>query len=354
VVACLVLVLACARVSAEPVDLGALDAAQLEPDPDAPTAGASLDRTEAYVGDRLALTITAIARGGIAVTLSQKLELGKLELLERDDSEAAGRDLGDGRRAFRFLLYVADYDVGPAEVPAIALSYLTARGEVRSVSTAPLPITIRALVDESAATPEPQPAHGPRAGLIEDRRVLLGAQIAAGLVALVLLMLIGRRLLRARRRKAAVVVGPEAPRRPAGEVAIERLSEIRARGGFAREGYRPFAFETAEVLRAYLGARYGFDSLELTSTELLDALKRAAPHLCESNSEVVRFLERTDLIKFAKTGASDAEAIELLDAAQAIVLSTAPALEVAAEMLSGPVRPPEASASARGPDGGEA
>jgi hypothetical protein len=332
---------------AQPADLGEVRA---EPDADAPTAGASLDRNEAYVGDRLALTVTSIARAGIAVTLPQKLDLGRLELLERDDSEAKGRDLGDGRRAFRFLLYIAAYEVGPTEIPPITLSYLTARGEVRTVSTAPLPVSIRALVDEQAAAPEPQPARPPRAAMIEDRRVLRAAWIAGGVLALSLLAWGARRWWRARRRAVRLEVGPLVPARPPGEVAIERLSQIRARGQFEREGYRPFAFETAEVVRAYLGARYGFDSLELTSTELLAQLMRAAPHLTDSDSEVVRFLERTDLIKFAKTGASGAEALALLDAAQAIVLSTAPRLEVAAEMLSGPVRPPSASASARGAD----
>src|SRR5206468_2705712 len=38
-------------------------------DPDAPTVGASLDRTEAHVGDRLTLTVTAIARDAVAPTV---------------------------------------------------------------------------------------------------------------------------------------------------------------------------------------------------------------------------------------------------------------------------------------------
>src|SRR6478672_4178872 len=40
-------------------------------DPDAPTVGASLDRTDAHLGDQLTLTITAVARA--QVTDSVKL-----------------------------------------------------------------------------------------------------------------------------------------------------------------------------------------------------------------------------------------------------------------------------------------
>lgn len=329
-----------AQDAAPAVDMATAPDLALPPDPDAPTVGASLDKAEAYVGDKLALTITAIARAGIAVNLPQKLELGKLELLERDDGEAQGRDLGDGRRSFRFVLHVAAYEVGPTEVPPLPLTYLSPRGDVRTVSTDPVSLTIRALVDESQTKLEPQPERGPRTAMIEDRRVVRAIWVTIGLLALGALAFLVRRLVRRVRRTEAELAGPVVPSRPPGEVAIERLSAIRARGDFARDGYRPFAFEIAEIVRAYLGARYGFDSLELTSTELLAELERFAPHLVAAGSEVVRFLEDTDLMKFANAGSSDGTALLLLDSAQRIVLATAPKLESAEEMLSGPVRPP--------------
>ena len=329
-----------AQDAAPPLDLALSPDLALPADPDAPTVGASLDKAEAYVGDRLALTVTAIARAGIIVTLPQKVELGTLEILERDEGEAQGRDLGDGRRSFRFVLYVAAYEVGVTEVPPIPLTYLSARGEVRSVSTDPVALTIKALVDETQTQLDPQPERGPRTALIEDRRVMRTIEVALALLALGAVAFLLRRLARRIRKGAPALDGPVVPSRPPGEVAIERLTAIRARGDFQRESYRPFAFETAEVVRAYLGARYGFDALELTSTELLVELERFAPHLVQPGSAVVRFLEDTDLIKFASAGASEGTALLLLDSAQSIVLSTATKLENAEEMLSGPVRPP--------------
>jgi hypothetical protein len=121
---------------------------------------------------------------------------------------------------------------------------------------------------------------------------------------------------------------------------MEKLRALRAAGNFSVDGYRPFTFALAEILRAYLGARYGFDSLELTTTELIAELQLKALHLCEPGSEVLRFLEETDLIKFAKTGSTDGDALKLLDTAQAIILSTAAPLEVAAAS-SGPVLMPK-------------
>src|SRR5260370_711791 len=110
-------------------------------DPDAPTVGASLDKSEAHVGDRLILTVSAVAKAGIAVTLPQKLDLGKLEVLDRNDGDRNGRDLGDGRRSHRFVLSVAAYETGDLELPAIPLSYLTPRREGRTLATHALPPT---------------------------------------------------------------------------------------------------------------------------------------------------------------------------------------------------------------------
>jgi hypothetical protein len=121
---------------------------------------------------------------------------------------------------------------------------------------------------------------------------------------------------------------------------MEKLAALRAAGQFDRDGYRPFYFALAEIVRSYLGGRYGFDALDMTTTELLDELSRRAAHLTVEGGEVPRFLSDTDLVKFAKAGSTDSAALRALDAAQAIVLSTAAPLEEVAHAISGPVRLP--------------
>lgn len=315
-------------------DDGGAAAAPLGPDADAPTVGASLDRTEAFIGDRLTLTVSATARGGVAVTLPQKIDLGKLEILDRDDSggDQGARELGDGRRSHRFVLGVAAYEVGELEIPAIELSYINPRGEVRTVRTEPLTVQVRGLVADDEKAPELQPLRPARSALVEDRRLMAAARWGAvGLGALIVLAVVVslvRRALRRRRAAAAVTAdAPSVPKRPPDEVAIEKLRALRARGNFALDAYRPFSFAVAEAVREYLGARYGFESLELTTTELLDALAARAGHLVAGETDLVKFLRDTDLIKFANVGSTDAEALRLLDVAEAIVLSTAPQLE---------------------------
>jgi hypothetical protein len=315
--------------------------APLGPDPDAPTVGASLDKIEVLVGDRVNLTLSAVARAGIAVTLPAKLGLGKLELLERAPSDKLGRDLGDGRSSHKFVLGVAAYETGELEVPSIALEYLNPRGEVRTVATAPITLRVKALV-AGEANPEIQPPRPPRAALVEDKRVMKLVRYAAvGVGGVVLFGLVALLLRRAFRRPHSLADVALIPRRPPEEVAMEKLRALRAAGKFSVDGYRPFYFAVAEIVRAYLGGRYNFDSLELTSTELLAELASRAPHLASESGEVARFLADSDLVKFARTGSSDEAAFKSLDAAQAIILSTAAPLEETVAAISGPVRLPK-------------
>ena len=65
---CAVAVAAAARPARAAGDMAGAD------DPDAPTVGVSIDKTEAHVGDRLTLTVSAVAKAGIAVMLPAKLD----------------------------------------------------------------------------------------------------------------------------------------------------------------------------------------------------------------------------------------------------------------------------------------
>jgi hypothetical protein len=320
-------------------------AAASEPvDTDTPTVGASLDRTEAHVGDRLTLTISAVAKSGITVTLPKELSLGKLEILDRETTDKLGRDLGDGRRSHKFVLGLSAYEVGELEVPPIAITWKSVSGEEHTMTTDPLQLTIQALVADDEPKPEVQPLKPPRSAMVEDKRIKAALKWGGiGLGSLLLLYVAWRVAARLMRKRHVAQVEAEAaagPKRPPDEVAMEKLRALRAAGNFSHLEYRPFYFAVAEVVRAYLGARYGFDSLELTTSELLDQLQLKAQHLCEPNGDVVRFLNDSDMVKFAKTGSTDAAALAALDAAQAIVLSTAAPLEEVAKAISGPVRLP--------------
>jgi hypothetical protein len=283
-------------------------------DPDAPTVAARVDHPEGHVGDPLTVTVTAVARRGVPVNLPNVLELGAFSLLDRSEAET---DLGDGRLRREFTLHVAAYEPGPQTVPAIEITYLGKGGEVRQTRTQPIEIKIASLIAN-----EPEPAFkdnaGPVAVLKQDLRLVYVAAglLAAGLGALITWLIV-------RKLRQRVVVRPGPPPRPAHEIALERLDRLGAYGFLENADNRPFYFAVSEIIRDYLGGRFGFDSLELTTDELMEELTRRADNQVVKG-EIARWLASCDLVKFAKISPTAAESRGTLEVAIQIVESTRP------------------------------
>jgi hypothetical protein len=305
------------------VDTAAADGGVV--DRDAPTVAARVQAGETVrVGDAVTLVVTAISRRNVPVNLPGTLDLGTFSVLDRKEGE---QDLGDGRVRHEFSLTLAAYEPGEKEIPAIEVTYLGKAGDVRTARTAALPLKITSLI---ANEPEPalkDPA-APVTVLEENKALVYGALglAAAALGALVTWLVV-------RRLRARVVVRPGPPPRPAHEIALEKLDRLGQYGFLEDADNRPFYFAVSEVIREYLGARFGFDSLELTTDELVDELKRTAGRELILG-EVKGWLAACDLVKFAKISPSATEARGTLETALRIVTSTRPRPEptpVAAE-----------------------
>jgi hypothetical protein len=80
----------------------------------------------------------------------------------------------------------------------------------------------------------------------------------------------------------------------------------------------------SDAVRAYLGARYGFDGLESTTDEILSALRRVSTGGV-THPEIAGFLQSSDLVKFANHAPSVEECLTVLDAGEKIVRATIPA-----------------------------
>jgi hypothetical protein len=119
-------------------------------------------------------------------------------------------------------------------------------------------------------------------------------------------------------------------------VALEALADIR-RSGWVEDGRFGEHFDrVSHVLRRYLGERYGFDALEYTTREIVTAL--AGRQVGYDESELVRrFLDESDLVKFAKLTPTEAQCHWLWETAQQVVERTRQ------HALTGPV-PSEESA----------
>lgn len=301
-------------------------AAAAAADPGAPTVAARLDRNSAHVGDPITLTITAVAKKGVPVNLPNVVEVDPFAVLDRSESET---DLGDGRVKREFALKIAAYEPGPQTVPAVEVTYVGGNGDVRQTRTQPIELKIASLL---ANEPEPQLKEnaGPVVVLKQDLKLvyIAGGLLAAALGALVTWLVV-------RRMRQRVVVRPGPPPRPAHEIALERLDRLGSYGFLENADNRPFYFAVSEIIRDYLGARFGFDSLELTTDELMAELQRRAGRELVL-AEIGRWLQACDLVKFAKTSPTAQESRGTLEMAIRIVESTRPRPEPQAAGMGAP------------------
>jgi hypothetical protein len=87
---------------------------------------------------------------------------------------------------------------------------------------------------------------------------------------------------------------------------------------------KPFCFEVSDALRIYLEERFDFQAPERTTEEFLLELQ-ASSRLMPRHKEVLEdFLQRCDLVKFARYEPVESELIELQEAALRLVNETEP------------------------------
>ncbi|MBI4814699.1 MAG: hypothetical protein HY791_00490 [Deltaproteobacteria bacterium] len=253
------------------------------------------------------------AKGEIAL-LPEKLELGE-SLAERPSARKHERAQREGSEVDVYRLELLALDSGSIEVPAIPVAVGSTTAESRPfqiqvgsslkpdeqlVAGSTRPEALEELERMSAANPSPM------AILVRDYKllyVLLGLAVVGAIAYLVA---------RRKRRKAeSPSVLPGEPPRPAHEVALERLEALSASSFLSRGELKPFFVELSEILRIYVGARYGFESVELTVRELVDELNARGAEGLDVDG-LRRLLDQADLVKFAKWETTKDEARSLL------------------------------------------
>jgi hypothetical protein len=99
--------------------------------------------------------------------------------------------------------------------------------------------------------------------------------------------------------------------------ALEALEKLRS----GVSGADPYAFgiTVSNALRRYIQAEYGLEATTQTSIEFLDTL-RESPSFSENEKDGLEvFLSKTDLLKYARSGAPETELLDLLDISARLV-----------------------------------
>lgn len=241
-------------------------------------------------------------------------DLGVFELLEQGRSRLDSA--GESQTTFR--LKIALYDVGSHVLPAFDFEGVTAQ-RTRRVAVLGLPVSgLSALPkDADAKGAELRDIKGPADVPIRSYRLLW---ILAGLVALGAL---AYAVYRWRKRPPAPVVPRAELVLPLAVRTRKALDALQAEQLPEKGRGREFYFRVSEILRGYLGERYGFEALECTSAELLARIDRYKAGNLPA-SELRSFVLESDFIKFAKQDASPQMCESALSFGRQLVTATSP------------------------------
>ena len=132
--------------------------------------------------------------------------------------------------------------------------------------------------------------------------IIVALAVVAGIVALIL-----------KKMRDKPKPPPPTPR----EVAIRELEALRPQ--VERQTPYDFSIAVSDVLRGYIGAQYRLHAREQTSPEFLAAISRSVKFSENEKGLLAGFLERCDLIKFARIDATSRDSGELLGKAIAFV-----------------------------------
>ena len=123
------------------------------------------------------------------------------------------------------------------------------------------------------------------------------------------------------RKPEEEVIEPELLR-PADEVALEKLDEIKAQKIWKDGKVKEYQTELTDVVREYIGRRFDVQSSEKTSDETLRAMKPLIDK--ELFAKLSKMLQLADLVKFAKWHTTPDENEQVLSTAYEFVKETTP------------------------------
>ncbi len=253
---------------------------------------ARLGPDPSHVGDLLTLEITAAYPRGYSVNLPIGVSFEPLHLVELTEGEP--ETTGEGLRK-TFTVTLQHFAPGPATVPAVTLTYVDEQGAIQTTAVPAVAFTVDALLANEA---DPQPRADDPPISIEYPNTLAETVVYSVAATLVAALVAWWVIARLRRRRRPLVLAPAIP---AHELALEALAELE-RGSLLGDGrVQDYYVELTEIGKGYLERRFGVEALDRTTDEIRRALLRDPNAVAPlSADEVIAFLQRSDLVKFAR------------------------------------------------------
>ncbi|MDZ7331727.1 MAG: BatD family protein [candidate division KSB1 bacterium] len=264
------------------------------------TIEARVDKNKIKIGDLIRYSIIISHDSDVTIALPELgANLGQFEIRDYNDLTPEKRG---GEIVQRREYIISTFDIGEYEIPPVSIRYqLPGDTTWQELATEQIKIVVESLKPSEAGD-----IRDIKPPLVIERdwkqyiRYAIAAMIvlAIGILSYIVIQRI--------RQGKGLIPRAEKPPRPPHEVALEALEQLLQASLLQTGEIKQFYIRISEIIRRYIEGRYFIPAIEMTTTQLIDAMIEA-----EIESEVVQlvedFLLACDLVKFAKYIPTEAE-----------------------------------------------
>lgn len=262
------------------------------------TAGAqvevdqSVDSVQIMIGDQAKLTLSAAFKRGQSLQLptfkEKKYIVPGLEVL--DETQGDTVDLGDGNIKVSKSYVLTSFDENVYMIPSMNVKVNGKAYPTKSLALKVLTVPVDT-VNADKFYPPKDVQDNPFSWAEWEMPLLLSVLFV---VLLVVSIWLGVRL---KRNKPVVTPIKVVKRIPPHEKAISGIEKLKAEKASVSEDQKAYYTQLTSILRKYMQERFGFDAMEMTSSEIIDRLRSEGNGAID---EVVNLFRTADLVKFAK------------------------------------------------------
>lgn len=256
---------------------------------------ARFEPAEVVVGDHLDLVFEVEVADGYDVAfpeITPEFADGYLELLgEREVETVKAKSGGVGlRKRYRLIAF----EEGDFRIDSVGVLYAREGVVDSAFVAAPLELLVQTIPADTTL----ESIHDIKGPM--DTPVMLeefGGYVLYSLFGLAVLASLIYMFTRLRRKAREEKI--ELPKEPAHVIAIRELEDLHNRKLWQNHKYKEYYTRLSDILREYLSGRYGVSAMEMTSDEIIEALKELALS-DKQRGDVTELLRESDLVKFAK------------------------------------------------------
>jgi LPXTG-motif cell wall-anchored protein len=265
---------------------------------------ANLDTNAILIGDQvnMSISITFSAQYRVKWPVIGDSILGHIKVLSRTSIDTVkSKDKSTVKLVQRFVL--TTFDSGFYAIPPVKF-YTLKPPDTSTImyQTDPVFLNVHTLkVDTTQAI---KPIKGPMKVPISFSELIPWILTGIGIIILILL---GFYYLRKRKKAEPIFqLKPRIKLQPH-EIAFMELEKLRIKKLWQNGKIKEYHSELTEILRKYIEGRFSIMALEMTSEEIMEALKLNTQLTHPGSTELKRILEMADLVKFAKAQPLPAE-----------------------------------------------